>query len=85
MGKPHPDVYKLCLKWMEIQNPKRVLAIGDSLETDIQGGNRMGLDTVWIYQTGIHARVLEQAPDHWVDEIHHTGIVPHFMLGQLIY
>ncbi len=46
-GKPYADVYDACMK--KHPAPKsRVLAVGDSLETDIPGGQKYGVDTLLI-------------------------------------
>jgi HAD superfamily hydrolase (TIGR01459 family) len=52
-GKPYPGVYKQALKLMGIGNPKRILAIGDSLRTDIAGANAAGIDAI-VVAGGIH-------------------------------
>lgn len=46
-GKPYEDIYNLCLGIAPA--PKnRILAVGDSLETDIPGGQHYGVDTLLI-------------------------------------
>ena len=58
-GKPHPQIYKIALKrtaklrGKEV-DPKRVLAVGDGLRTDILGALRNGFDSLFIAR-GIHA------------------------------
>jgi HAD superfamily hydrolase (TIGR01459 family) len=52
-GKPYPDVYKTALGLLGVANPKRILAIGDSLRTDIAGANRAGIDAI-VVAGGIH-------------------------------
>jgi HAD superfamily hydrolase (TIGR01459 family) len=52
-GKPHRPVYELLLKDRNISKDK-VLAIGDSLLTDIKGANDFGIDSVLLYSKGIH-------------------------------
>ena len=47
-GKPHPEIYKDC-----IQDEKKVLVIGDNLNTDIRGANDMHYDSLFI-KNGIH-------------------------------
>ena len=47
-GKPYPEIYKDC-----IQDEKRVLVIGDNLNTDIKGANNMNYDSLFI-KNGIH-------------------------------
>ena len=52
-GKPYADVYKTALAQLGIPNPKRILAIGDSLRTDIAGANGAGIDAI-VVAGGIH-------------------------------
>ena len=40
-GKPYPGVYKQALAKLGIADPKRILAIGDSLRTDIAGAGSL--------------------------------------------
>ena len=53
-GKPFPSVYDTCIELLGIEDRKRVLAVGDSLRTDIAGATGAGLDSVLI-AGGIHA------------------------------
>ena len=52
-GKPHPPIYRTCLRMIGDPAPERVLAIGDSLRTDIAGAAAMGMDSVLVVG-GIH-------------------------------
>ena len=47
-GKPHPEIYKFCIK-----KDEKVLIIGDNIRTDIKGANNMKLDSLFI-TGGIH-------------------------------
>jgi len=53
-GKPHPSVYASCLGLLGIADKRRILAIGDSLRTDIAGAAGAGIDSLFI-AGGIHA------------------------------
>jgi len=48
-GKPHPEVYNQSIK----NNNKKILAIGDNLNTDIRGANLLNYDSLLI-SNGIH-------------------------------
>ena len=69
-GKPHPPIYELALATAAgLRNAKtlsnqRVLAIGDSVRTDLKGGAALGLDCMFI-TSGIHADEYgsREAPD----------------------
>jgi HAD superfamily hydrolase (TIGR01459 family) len=53
-GKPYPAIYDTCLDLLGIADRARILAIGDSLSTDIAGAAAAGLDSLLI-AGGIHA------------------------------
>ena len=53
-GKPFRSVYDKCLVLLGIDERSRVLAVGDSIRTDIGGAAAAGLDSVLI-AGGIHA------------------------------
>jgi HAD superfamily hydrolase (TIGR01459 family) len=54
-GKPHRSVYDSCLALLGIDDRSRILAVGDSLRTDIAGAAAAGLDSLFI-AGGIHAQ-----------------------------
>lgn len=54
-GKPYPSVYDSCLGLIGIADRSRILAIGDSLRTDIAGAAGAGIDSLFIAGGGIHA------------------------------
>ena len=53
-GKPFRSVYETCFGLLGIDNLSRILAIGDSLRTDIAGAAGAGIDSVLI-AGGVHA------------------------------
>jgi len=53
-GKPYPSVYDSCLELLGIADRRRLLAIGDSLRTDIAGAANAGIDSLLI-AGGVHA------------------------------
>jgi HAD superfamily hydrolase (TIGR01459 family) len=54
-GKPYPSVYEACFRLLGIEDRRRILAVGDSLRTDIAGANGAGIDSLLIAGQGIHA------------------------------
>ncbi|MFA9462876.1 MAG: YjjG family noncanonical pyrimidine nucleotidase [Velocimicrobium sp.] len=46
-SKPNPGIFDYALHAMKYTNKKKVLMIGDSLTSDIKGGNNAGIDTCW--------------------------------------
>jgi len=53
-GKPYPSVYDSCLALLGIAERARILAIGDSLRTDIAGAATAGVSSLLI-AGGVHA------------------------------
>lgn len=52
-GKPYPAIYRHAMQLAGNPRPHEVLAIGDSLQTDMIGAARMGFDCVFV-AGGIH-------------------------------
>ena len=69
-GKPHAPIYDLAIATAAAERggktprPQRVLAIGDSIRTDLKGAAALGLDCMFI-TSGIHAEEYgsREAPD----------------------
>ena len=53
-GKPYRSIYDTCLDLLGIHDLSRILAVGDSIRTDIAGACGAGLDSVLI-TGGVHA------------------------------
>jgi HAD superfamily hydrolase (TIGR01459 family) len=60
-GKPFAAVYETCFALLEIADRARILAVGDSLRTDIAGANGVGIDSLLV-AGGIHAEEFGLAP-----------------------
>ncbi len=58
-GKPHAPVYRRCFDLLGL-DPRRVLAVGDSLRTDVAGANAAGIDAALV-TGGIHREELGTA------------------------
>ncbi|HYD29306.1 MAG TPA: TIGR01459 family HAD-type hydrolase [Azospirillaceae bacterium] len=52
-GKPYAPVYRRCFELLGISDKSRILAVGDSLRTDVAGANAAGID-VALVTGGIH-------------------------------
>ncbi|QBP40271.1 YjjG family noncanonical pyrimidine nucleotidase [Paenisporosarcina antarctica] len=46
--KPQAEIFEYVFNKLHISSKKNVLMIGDSLTSDIQGGNNFGIDTCWF-------------------------------------
>lgn len=67
-GKPYPSVYESCFERLGLADKGRILAIGDSLRTDIAGANGVGIDSVLV-TGGIHAEELAAVPGAAADPL----------------
>jgi len=56
-GKPHTPIYEMAHSLLGRPDKSRMLAVGDSLHTDIQGANSFGIDSVFNF-SGIHGEEL---------------------------
>jgi HAD superfamily hydrolase (TIGR01509 family) len=66
--KPHAGIFERALKEMKVA-PNRVLHVGDSLHSDIDGANRLGIGTCWVCY---EERILDLGnarPDHKVSSL----------------
>lgn len=45
--KPSTEIFEYVFKQLQVTDKSRVLMIGDSLSSDILGGNNFGIDTCW--------------------------------------
>jgi len=52
-AKPRPEFFHRIFEALSIDDLSRVVMVGDSLTSDIAGGNRAGIDTVWYNPKGI--------------------------------
>jgi len=60
-GKPYPSVYQTCFALLGIAERRRILAVGDSLRTDIAGAAAAGIDSALV-TGGIHGDELGAPP-----------------------
>ena len=80
IGKPDPAIYAQALAMLTVA-PDRVLAIGDSLRTDIAGAAAAGIDSLWVLG-GIHAEELQGDP---ANTAYGAGLAPAAMISQLVW
>jgi ribonucleotide monophosphatase NagD (HAD superfamily) len=60
-GKPFPSVYETCFAQLGVADRRRILAVGDSLRTDIAGANAAGIDSLLV-AGGIHSEEFGLGP-----------------------
>jgi len=89
-GKPYPWAYKLAMEKLGVHEPSKILAVGDSMRTDIKGANGMGIDNVLV-SGGIHAEEWGLAPGmrpsheqvQAISKLH--GFEPTLVVGHMIW
>lgn len=50
--KPQPAFFEYCFEKMGRRDVEHMLIIGDSLTSDMRGGNNVGIDTMWFNPSG---------------------------------
>ncbi len=83
VGKPHPEVYRRAAALLGGLPMDRIIAVGDSLEHDIAGGNRAGCLTAFV-EAGIHAADLA-APDGLERLCGRYSVTPDFTIPRLLW
>ena len=81
-GKPHLSIYEeainlLTYNKITIPDKKRIIMVGDSLETDMPGAINFGIDSLLCHKTGIHAAIAEKTLFDTY-KIHPTYIIDSF-------
>ncbi len=86
-GKPHPPIYDLARRKLNLKDGARVLCVGDGINTDIAGAIGEGLDSIFI--TGglaaehMGADVENPDPARMEDWLRQRLIDPTFAMGRL--
>lgn len=82
-GKPHRPIYDAVLS--ELSDARRLLAIGDGLNTDIEGANAMGIDALFIAD-GIHGEdVAEFTARHMAELFAEAGVHARAAMRALVW
>ncbi len=79
-GKPDSQIFMFAYDLLRDQGPiskKEIVMVGDTLQTDILGGNKFGLDTVLVLSGNTQAVDAE-------NRINATGIVPTYICDSAI-
>lgn len=79
IGKPHPAIYAAAQALLPAVQPERVLCIGDSIDHDIAGAARAGLDSCLI-AGGILA---DTDPDEFDALFAQADAAPDFILSEI--
>ncbi|RWX80993.1 TIGR01459 family HAD-type hydrolase [Neorhizobium lilium] len=76
-GKPYQDIYELAMRLCGDVSPQSVICVGDSLDHDILGASRFGLDSVLV-RTGLAGQ--STATGH--DDMKTADVQPTYMMSQ---
>jgi HAD superfamily hydrolase (TIGR01450 family) len=79
-GKPDSQMFMFAYDLLREQGPiskKDIVMVGDTLQTDILGGNKFGLDTVLVLSGNTQAIDAE-------NRIHATGIMPTYICDSAV-
>jgi HAD superfamily hydrolase (TIGR01459 family) len=79
VGKPFPEIYRVAAELAQVQNPRDVLCVGDSVEHDIAGANRFGAFAALV-RTGLLTGVSDKELS---GEIGRHGVAPDFVIENL--
>jgi ribonucleotide monophosphatase NagD (HAD superfamily) len=60
IGKPNPLIFQYAIKHFRFGNASKVIMIGDSFDTDVEGACDAGIDCVWVHKN----RVCEKKEGH---------------------
>ena len=80
-GKPHPAIYDALQHHYATISPSRILAIGDSISTDIQGAHNASIDAILI-TGGIHH---EESQEDIKTKLAGHSLTPRAIMTQLIW
>lgn len=79
-GKPYPQIFDFALQNIDVPD-ERILMVGDTLETDILGGNSYGLKTA-LTMTGIAKENMEAEGFSLMEEYcREVQIIPDYILA----
>jgi HAD superfamily hydrolase (TIGR01459 family) len=80
-GKPFPAVYEQCMKWLDPLSKQQVLAVGDSLDTDIPGALRYDIDCALVTGGILKQEKLEDISAR----CHKIGLVPQYVMPRFSF
>lgn len=88
LGKPGKEIYHFVLQNFTEQQKQRSAMIGDTLETDILGGQSVELDSFLITTGVTRFQIAQDYPElaqhHFEQHCHHKNIIPHGFLQRLM-
>ncbi len=86
IGKPYPLVYESCMEHFSAIPRERILAVGDSLATDIAGANAAGIDSILITGGILKSALGENPCRKDLERIcHRQGAYPYYVLPAFLW
>lgn len=76
VAKPHPDFFHVVFSTMGQPCRSEVLMVGDSLSSDISGGEAFGIDTCWFNPKG-RSNDASVRPTYEIQELHEVHTILH--------
>ena len=77
VAKPNPEIFRIAWEQMGCPDRSGILMVGDSLASDMQGGNNFGIATCW-YNPNRHPLPAEPKVDH---NLRSLADLPELVLG----
>lgn len=68
MSKPEPRIFEIVLEELNVE-PEEAVMVGNTISTDIFGGNRIGMKTVLIQPEQEYQRSEWETPDHIIHSL----------------
>ena len=69
--KPRPRIFEMAVEGLRTR-PEAIVHVGDSLEADVAGAARLGMQTIWVNRSGARPGPGDPRPDHEVRDL--TGV-----------
>lgn len=85
-GKPYAEVYRLCMRRFDGIDKRKVLAVGDGIETDILGASKQGIASAFIAGGIAKAKLLsgdEFNESAWQELVTEAGVKPDYIVRAL--
>jgi HAD superfamily hydrolase (TIGR01459 family) len=79
VGKPFPEIYRAAAELSQVQDPRDILCVGDSVEHDIAGANRFGAFAALV-RTGVLADLSDK---ELASETGRHGALPDYVIRDL--
>jgi putative hydrolase of the HAD superfamily len=73
-GKPDPRIFHLMLNMLDVK-PEESVMIGNTISTDIFGGNRIGMQTILVQPEDEYNRSEWERPNHVIKSLNEISFI----------